>query len=335
MSEIRTVLVTGGAGYVGGILVPKLLAAGYAVTVYDLYIYGRAVFDGVRPNPKLTEIQADIRDIARFREAVAGCDAVIHLACISNDPSCDLDPHLTQSINCDAFPPLVDACRDAGVKRFVFASSSSIYGISDAPEVREDHARVPVSGYNRSKAFCEDALAVHAGSMPYVVIRPATVCGYSPRLRLDLTVNILTSHAVNRNQITVFGGSQYRPNLHIQDMTDLYLQLLHESVEAIAGKTYNAGYQNQTVTDIAQAVKRVVEAKRGGEIAIVTTPSDDIRSYRIACDKIERELGFKPRYSIEDAAAELVDAFEAGKIPDALTSTQYVNIKRMQEVDLK
>jgi nucleoside-diphosphate-sugar epimerase len=171
--------------------------------------------------------------------------------------------------------------------------------------------------------------------MPFVIIRPATVCGYSPRLRLDLTVNILTSHAVNRNQITVFGGSQYRPNLHIQDMTDLYLQLLREPLERISGKTFNAGYQNQTVTDIATIVKTIVEARRGGEIAITTTPSDDIRSYRISCDKIERELGFKPRHTIEDAVATLVDAFAAGKIPDPLTSTQYVNIKRMQEISLK
>lgn len=335
MSQSRTVLVTGGAGYVGGILVPKLLACGFRVKVYDLYIYGREVFDTIRPNPDLIEIEGDIRDIAHFRTALEGCDAVIHLACISNDPSCDLDPNLTQSINCDCFPDLVDACRAAKVAPFIYASSSSIYGISDAPDVREDHERVPVSGYNRSKAFCEDVLHAQAGEMPYVIIRPATVCGWSPRLRLDLTVNILTSHAVNRGVITVFGGAQYRPNLHIQDMTDLYLQLLDEPLERISGKTFNAGYQNQTVADIAEAVKSVVESRQDKSITITTTPSDDIRSYRVNCDKIRDELGFVPRHTIEDAAAELVDAFNAGKIPDALTATRYVNIKRMQEIGLK
>lgn len=333
------IFVPGGAGYKGGVLIPKLLAKGYEVVVYDLYIYGKEVFDGVRSNPRLTEIEGDVRDEDRFRYAVRGCEAVVHFACISNDPSCDLDPNLARSINYDSFSSQVSACKKAGVKSFIFASSSSVYGISDEPNVREDHPRVPITDYNRYKAMCEDVLAENGGNgFSYTVIRPATVCGYSPRLRLDLTVNILSANAVSKNQITVFGGSQYRPNIHIDDITDLYVDLLEKSDSTIAGQTYNAGYQNITVSEIAQRVKNVIETRRGREgeaIKINTTPSNDVRSYRITCTKLESELGFRPRFTIEDAASGLYDAFVAGKVPDAFSSTKYTNIKRMQEIGLK
>lgn len=337
MSQPQTILVTGGAGYVGGILVPKLLAKGHTVKVLDLYLYGEEVFDGVRPDPRLIEIKGDMRDLDLVAKAVEGCETVIHLACISNDPSADLDPALTKSINLDCFPGMVDACKAAGVKRFFFASSSSVYGISDELRVTEDHPRIPITDYNRYKAMCEDILEEKAGDgFTYTSIRPATVCGYSPRLRLDLTVNILTSHAVNKKEITVFGGEQYRPNLHIQDMTDLYVRMLDAPIEQIANKRWNAGYQNMQVKDIAQRVKAVVEDMTGApdSITIKTTPSNDIRSYRITCDKIEQEFGFKPQHTIEDAVRELVEAFQAGKIPDALTSTMYVNIARMKEIKM-
>jgi len=182
MMAFKTIMVTGGAGYVGGILIPKLIGAGYTVKVFDLYIYGQGVFNDLRPNDNLIEIEGDIRDIATFRNAVEGCDAVIHLACISNDPSCDLDPDLARSINWDCFPGLVDACKDAGTRRFIFASSSSVYGISDDPCVTEEHPRVPVTDYNRYKAMCEDILVDKADNgFCFTTIRPATVCGYSPR----------------------------------------------------------------------------------------------------------------------------------------------------------
>ena len=208
MDSIQTVLVTGGAGYAGAVLVPKLLAGGYRVRVLDLYLYGKQVFDDCR-SPMLEEFEGDLRDSAVVARAVSGCDAVIHLACISNDPSFELNPVLGRSINLDAFSPLVKLSREAGVRRFIFASSSSVYGISDSPDVTEDHPLRPLTDYSRFKADCEPILLEHQSpEFTTLVLRPATLCGYSPRQRLDLTVNILTNHAINNRRITVFGGSQ-------------------------------------------------------------------------------------------------------------------------------
>lgn len=328
----QRVLVTGGAGYVGAVLVPKLLDRGYKVRVIDWYIYG----DVLQPHPNLQQMRGDIRDCDTLLQAVAGCDAVIHLACISNDPSAELNPALTRSVNLDAFAPLVQASKLAGVRRFIYASTSSVYGLSDQPNVTEDHPLVPLTDYNKFKGWCEPILLERqsADFVP-VIIRPATVCGYSPRLRLDLSVNILTNLAVNKGQITVFGGAQMRPNIHIQDITDLYCQLLEEPDAKIAGQTFNAGYQNRTIADIAQIVKDIVSARVPGRenMSIVTTPSDDIRSYHISSEKIHKHLGFEPKHTIEDAVNELVDAFLAGKIPDSMDSDVYYNIRTMRRLE--
>ena len=245
MSQAKKIIVTGGAGYVGAVLVPKLLAAGHQVKVIDLYIYGADVLKSVEDNPRLTQVKGDIRDRDLLAQEIKGYDTVIHLACISNDPSYELNPALSKSINYDAFVDLVEISKQAGVGRFIYASSSSVYGIKDEPEVTEDLPLTPLTDYSKFKAKCEEYLD-GAATDDFVVttIRPATVCGYSPRQRLDLTVNILTNHAVSRGKITVFGGEQKRPNLHIQDMTDLYLFLLDQPPEKIHRKIYNAGYQN-------------------------------------------------------------------------------------------
>ncbi|HEY0984607.1 NAD-dependent epimerase/dehydratase family protein [Schlesneria sp. T3-172] len=336
LNSIKTVLVTGGAGYAGAVLVPRLLQAGYHVHVLDLYLYGKQVFDDCRCD-RLTEFEGDLRNESLVAKAVAGCDAVIHLACISNDPSFELNPVLGRSINLDAFPPLVRLSREAGVRRFVFASSSSVYGISDAPNVTEDHPLKPLTDYSRYKADCEPILLQQqAPDFTTLVLRPATLCGYSPRQRLDLTVNILTNHALNNRKITVFGGTQLRPNFHVEDMADLYLQVLQEPAERIAGQIFNAGYENHSVAALATIVKRVVEQEMGwNDIEIVTTPSDDLRSYHISSEKILKVLGYRPCRSIDDAVRGLVAAFRAGKLPDSMTRSTYFNIKRMQEVELK
>ncbi len=327
------VLVTGGAGYVGAVLVPRLLEDGWAVRVLDLNLFGGDVLDAVKDHPALDHVRGDIRDQELLRRLLPGVDAVIHLACISNDPSFELDPALGRSINFEAFEPLVDLAVESGVRRFVYASSSSVYGISDQPEVTEDHALRPLTDYSRFKATCEPILLERRSpSFIPVVIRPATVCGYSPRQRLDLTVNILTNHAVNRGKIKVFGGSQLRPNIHIADMASLYQLLLRLPDEAIAGKTYNAGYQNHSVAEIAGIVKRVVEREmpERGPIEIETVPTDDLRSYHISSGRIARDLGFSPEHTIEDAVLDLVTAFAAGKLPDAFEDTSYYNVKVMQ-----
>lgn len=325
------VLVTGGAGYVGAVLVPKLLAAGHKVRVLDLYLYGDHVLDAVKDHPGLEQVKGDIRDVDLLRRVLPGCQAVIHLACISNDPSFELDPDLGRSINYDAFFGLVDVSKESGVRRFIYASSSSVYGVKPGQDVTEELSLEPLTDYSRYKAMCEDVLRdKRAPGFTTLTLRPATVCGYSPRLRLDLAVNVMAAHAHFNRTIKVFGGGQMRPNLHIQDMTDLYLRTLEWPDEAIDGKTYNAGYQNHTVGEIADIVRGVM----GADVGIVTTPTDDNRSYHISSEKIRRELGFVPRHTIQEAVQDLKDAFIAGRVPDPMTSPLYSNIKLMQSVGL-
>ena len=332
--SIKQVLITGGAGYVGAVLVPHLLQRGYRVRVLDLFLFGDDVFDAVKSNSGLECIHGDIRDQELLKRVLPGVDAVIHLACISNDPSFELNPALGKSINFDAFEPLVKISKASGVRRFIYASSSSVYGVSEIPNVDESHPLLPLTDYSRFKMLCEpQLLAQQSADFTTMVLRPATVCGYSPRQRLDLTVNILTNLAVNNGKITVFGGSQLRPNLHIQDMAAAYQLLLELPSSAIAGRTFNAGFQNYSVAEIAQIVKRVVETEMPGRapIEIVTTASNDLRSYHINSDKIRRELGYSTRFTIEDAVRDLVSAFSAGKLPNSLTDPRYFNIKVMQQ----
>lgn len=329
---MKTVLVTGGAGYVGAVLVPKLLRAGHAVKVVDLYIYGDHVLDEVKGHPGLTQVKGDIRDAALLDRELAGVDAVIHLACISNDPSYELNPALGKSINYDAFLPLVALAKKHRVPRFIFASSSSVYGVKQDPDVTEDLPLEPLTDYSKYKALCEaHLLREQTDAFTVLILRPATVCGYSPRLRLDLTVNILTNHAVNKGRITVFGGEQQRPNIHIEDVTDLYVQCLEYPKGLIAGKVFNAGYQNLKVKDIAALVQKTVGRE---DLVLEVTPSDDKRSYCISSEKIRRDLGFVPRHTVEDAVQDLVDAFAAGLIPGALEDPRYYNIRTMQNIQL-
>ena len=332
---METVAVIGGAGYKGCVLVPKLLSKDYKVIVYDLMLYGA---DGLPSHPRLSIIEGDIRNIEHYTQAIAGANAVINLACISNDPSFELDPTISRSINYDCFEPMVKATVDAGVRRYVYASTSSVYGVSDAPDVTEEHPLVPVSEYNRYKGLTEPLLLKYQSpAFTAVIIRPATVCGYSPRTRLDLTVNILTNHAVNNRKIMVFGGVQKRPNIHIDDITDLYAELLELPDEEIAGEIFNAAYENFTVAELAEQVRRVVEQEFPdlAPIPIETTPSDDLRSYHVSSRKILKRLGWAPKRSIEDAVRDLCRAFHNGLLPNSFDDDRYFNVRTVKKLALR
>ena len=332
---MKKVLVFGGAGYCGSLLVPQLLSEGWEVTVYDTMWYGT---DQFLKNERLNLIQGDVRDLKKVQQACAGQDSVLHLACISNDASFELDEELSTSVNLNSFEPLVIAAKQAGVRRFVFASSSSVYGVSNAPDVSEDHPLVPLTLYNKYKGMCEPLLLKHTDKdFVGVIFRPATVCGYSPRQRLDLSVNILTNHAVNKNKILVFGGDQLRPNLHIQDYADLCKLLLTAPDKKISNQIFNVGFDNMSIMDIAKAVKKVVGEMypEKNEIPIEVTESNDPRSYHINSNKIKMTLGFKPKYSVEDAVRDLCNAFRMGNLPKSFDDDRYYNVRTMKSIGVK
>jgi len=334
---MKKVIVIGGAGYCGSVLVPQLLADDWEVTVYDiLQWYGDAHLP--KSHSKLNVIQGDVRDTVKVASACEGHSHLLHLACISNDASFELDERLSTSVNLESFEPVVLAAKQAGIRRFVFASSSSVYGVSDSPNVTEDHPLVPLTLYNKYKGMCEPLLLKHTDKdFIGVVFRPATVCGYAPRMRLDLSVNILTNHAINKGKITVFGGSQLRPNLHVQDYADLCKLLLSAPEEKVANEIFNCGSQNLSIMDIAKVVKKVVEEEypEKGSIPIEVTTSNDLRSYHINSGKIKRVLGFEPTHTIEDAVRGLCAAFKQGKLPNSFSDDRYHNVRTMKASGVK
>ena len=329
--NINRIMVTGGGGYVGSSLVPMLLDYGYQVSVLDTFWYGKGVFGAYNNHQNLTLVEGDLRNEADVKLALVDCDAVIHLACISNDPSFDLQPDLGRSINFDCFEPLVKIAKSNGVKRFIYASSSSVYGVKDTPNVIETDSMEPLTDYSIFKAKCEKILEKYKGDgFVTTTLRPATVCGYSTRQRLDVVVNILTNLAYNKGEITVFGGTQLRPNIHILDMCRIYLLVLASDDEKIDGEIFNAGYENHSVSELAEMVKDVI----GPDVKIITQPTDDNRSYHVSSDKIMNVLGFKPSNTIKNAIEDLVENFKAGNLPDSLNSAEYFNIKKMQELNI-
>lgn len=328
--KFKKVFITGGAGYVGSVLVPVLLEKGHHVSVYDLGIYNHEF----EPRPNLEQIKGDIRDRKALIESARGADAFIHLACISNDPSFDLNPGLGKSINFDAFKNVIDACRLNHIKRLIVASSTSQYGVKPADEeVTEDTKAEPITDYAKYKIECENLLQnTEMGTTEYVFVRPATICGYAPRLRLDLSVNILTINALINRKIKIFGGSQMRPALNIEDMARFYELLLEAPGEKIHKQAFNVSYQNITINELAKMVKKVIGDK---SIEFEATPSNDLRSYHVNTDKMKSVLGFKCRFSIEDAIKSLIEAYNKGLIIDGLNNPLYYNIKRMKEINLK
>ena len=333
MSSLNTITVTGGAGYVGSELVPALLEQGKEVRVLDLFIYGEEVFGEFNRHPNLKKMKGDIRDSSLLGKAFAGTDAVIHLACISNDPSFDLNPKLGKSINLDAFGGILSSLEISEVTKFIYASSSSVYGVRPEKAVYEDTQKEPLTDYSRYKLMCEEKLQAWSNptDVNWTILRPATVCGYGGRLRLDLTVNLLTIHALANRKIKIFGGQQLRPNIHIKDMVRAYLTILDADSAAVNREAFNAGYQNRSVEDIAYMVRDILGESR---IEIEHLPTDDVRSYHVSSEKIEKDLGFTTNHTIEDAITGIVDAYNQDRISDAMNNPFYYNIKRMQEIDL-
>lgn len=331
---MKKILVFGGGGYVGGILIPQLVDNGYSVRVFDTFWYGTAHLSEMN---HVELFAGDVRDIKLVRESLADVEYVLHLACISNDASFELDENLSTTVNFDSFEPLVTAAKLAGVRRFVFASSSSVYGVSDKPNVTEDHPLVPLTLYNKYKGLCEPLLFKHVDSnFEGVVFRPATVCGYSPRQRLDLSVNILTNFAVNKGMIKVFGGTQLRPNLHIKDYAGACLALLEADADLVNREIFNVGFQNYSISDLAGIVKTVVESDGiHREVEIEFTESDDNRSYHINSDKIFERINFRPEFTVEDAVLDLCRAFQQGLLPNSFKDEHYFNVRLMQKLGVK
>lgn len=331
---MRRVLVTGGGGYVGSQLLPELLRRGYAVTAFDTFWYGEL---GMESNPNLRVIQGDIRDVTALKDALADVTDVIHLACISNDPSFELDPELGRTVNLDSFLPLVELCKQMGVKRFIYASSSSVYGVKSENIVHEDLSLEPLTEYSLYKAQCEQILETFKDDGFIVVsVRPATVCGYSRRQRFDVIVNLLTASALENSSITIFGGQQTRPNVHIVDMVEAYTILLAAQAADIQGQVFNFGFENKTVSEIAELVKNRVEKADGSKtINIMRAEIFDQRSYRVDSSKFSKVFNYAPKFTISDAIDEIVAAYKSGLYEEHLQSPKYHNVKLMTGLNLE
>jgi nucleoside-diphosphate-sugar epimerase len=310
------VFVTGACGYKGTVLVPKLLAVGHNVVAFDIMWFGNYL----QPHPKLRVVKGDVCDIDSID--LKGIDAIVHLSSVANDPCGDLNPKLTWEVSCLATMQLADKAVRQGVGQFVYASSGSVYGIKDEADVTEDLTLKPISEYNKTKMVGERVLLSYANDMSVQIIRPATVCGYSPRMRLDVAVNMLTMQALAREEITVLGGSQTRPNIHIDDITDLYLFMLANPQHV---GVYNAGFENLSIMDIAERVVEHAPAK------IHVKESNDPRSYRVNSDKL-LATGFRPKKTVQDAIKEVAHKFRTGALRD---EDRYYNLKWMQAEVLK
>lgn len=331
--KFKSIFITGGAGYCGSRLVPMFLELGYKVTVYDLFYFGDHL---PKNNENLTLIKGDIRDAEKIKEFCKDHDVFLNLACISNDSSFELDEKLSTSINLDSFEPMVLAAKSSGIKRFIYASSSSVYGVSDQKNVTEEHPLVPLTLYNKYKGMCEPLLLNNTdNNFIGTIFRPATVCGYAPRMRLDLSVNILTTHAIENNKILVFGGNQLRPNLHVQDYCEAILELINADANKVKNQIFNIGYENMSIMNIAKLVQKIVKAEFNKEIKLEVQQSNDNRSYHINSDKIFNTLNFKPKRNIEYAVKELCDRFKKGEIPNPFSDENYYNVKTLKRINAK
>jgi nucleoside-diphosphate-sugar epimerase len=311
------ILVTGGCGYVGTVLVPVLLNDGYEVTVFDAQWFGNFL----SPHANLTIVKGDMRDIDSI--PLSGIECILHLANIANDPAVELNQTLSWEVNVLATQQLIDrAARSGTVKQFIFASSGSVYGVQDIPQVTEDLPLVPISAYNKTKMVAERVVLSYKHLMQVHCIRPATVCGYSPRMRLDVSVNMLTMQAISKGRITVFGGDQTRPNINVHDMVRVYQHFLARA--EIESGSYNAGFENISIMEIARRVVERVPAE------IVVSPSNDPRSYRQNSDKL-LATGFIQQYSVSDAIDEVIAKVKSGSLKD---DDSYYTVRTMKSLGI-
>jgi nucleoside-diphosphate-sugar epimerase len=329
---MKTVLVTGGAGYVGTLLCKQLIENNYNVIVYDTFWFG----DFIEDHKNLTKIKGDVRNLQPIIDIDNQIDSVIHLACISNDNTFELNEKLSEEINYNAFKPLLNCLKNKGVKRFINASSSSVYGFSDSPNVTESHPLVPLTLYNKFKGLCEPILFEnHSNNFVCINVRPATVCGYSPRMRFDLSVNILTHLATRKKEITVFGGKQMRPNLHIKDMCNFYQYLLEADSNLVGGQTFNISGENISIENIASKVKQIFKDSYDQDIKIKKVESeDDKRSYYLNSDKVKNHLKFELKYNVDDAIHEIYSILKKDEFSDSLENDQYYNIRTLKKLNI-
>jgi nucleoside-diphosphate-sugar epimerase len=325
---MKRILITGGAGYIGSVLTKKLLALGAETVILDTLFYTDVGIRELAHSPSLKTICADIRDRHALRTSLIGADAVVHLAALANDPSAELDPDLTREINLDSYQPLLEEANRAKVRLFINLSSIGVYGINFDNNVTEDATLNPLTEYSRCKAKSEELVRdYNRDKFTTVSLRCGTVCGWSPRMRFDLSTNTLTARAIVDKELQVWGGEQRRPQLHIEDATDFIIKLLSAPVEKIGGQVFNAAGANTTVREIAETIKKVL----GGDLKLVDAPPrEDERTYHVSSEKIRKELGCFPQRTIRDAVVDIVRAYENGfwKNPD---DALYHNVKRMKE----
>jgi nucleoside-diphosphate-sugar epimerase len=326
---VKRILITGGGGYIGSVLTRKLLQLGYEVAIIDTFLFTDIGIKDLWHHPFLSVAKADIRDVGSLRDSLAGVDFVIHLAAIANDPSAELDPQLTRQVNLESYPALLDESIRAGVKRFINISSIGVYGINFTNNVTEEDSLNPLTEYALCKAKSEEVVRQYNGKLTTVSLRCGTVCGWSPRMRFDLSTNTLTAYAIINGKLSIWGGDQKRPQIHIEDMTDFVIGLLTVSCEKIGGQVFNAAGFNTTVMEIAEIIK---EEMRGALEVTNGPPRSDERSYHVSSEKIARELGFTMKKNIRDAVADIIRAYEKRlwRNPD---DPLYHNIKVMQAME--
>jgi len=325
MHKPKKIFITGGGGYVGSMLVRELLNRNFFVLALDLFTYGETLIK----HKNLKIVKGDIRDIELIKKNITDTNIFIHLACISNDPSFELNPTLGKEINFDSFEPIVKVAKTSGIEKFIYASSSSVYGLKSEQNVTEEASLKPLTDYSKYKAMCEDILLKYNDrNFTCTILRPATVCGFSYRQRFDLIVNILTNNAYNKNQIIVYGGDQLRPNIHIQDMILAYIKIIEADKKIISGEIFNAGFENKKVIDLANKVKKIIS----NNVEIILKKTDDNRSYHISSKKIYKILAYEPTFTIDDAIIELVSKFKNKTFFDPLNNENYYNIKKLKKI---